>query len=98
MVSFPLVDGILINRNLRGTRTLGSIIGFYLVYGWEWVFWRDAHEYFMSPFAMFMWVSSMICDSIYPYVLWRVRKTERSLPDGRKTRAYDMWSESQKRL
>ncbi len=67
-------------------RTIGSIPGFYLVYGWDWYFWREAHEYFMSPFALFLWVTSLICDCVYPYALWRIKKkTEEVLGDGRKS-------------
>ncbi|KIW24688.1 uncharacterized protein PV07_10389 [Cladophialophora immunda] len=66
------------------TRTAGSIIGFYLVYGWEWYFWREAHEYVVSPFAVFLWATSFICDFAYPCMLLCVQKTEKVLPDGRK--------------
>ena len=72
----------------------GSIIGLYFVYGWEWYFWREAHEYFMSPFAVFLWGTSFICDSVYAYTLWQIQKTETVLADGRKmdgqlTNGYD---------
>ena len=69
---------------LRFTRTAGSVVGLYLVYGWEWFFWREAHEYFMSPFAIFLWGTSFTCDGVYAYALWRVQKTELVLEDGRK--------------
>lgn len=78
------------DRKIRITRTLGSIIGFYLVYGWEWYFWREAHGYFMSPFALFLWVSSLICDCIYPYALWVIKSTEHVLKDGRKLAGNNM--------
>lgn len=71
-------------KEFRATRTLGSILGFRLVYGWEWYFWREAHEYFMSPFAIFLWVISLIYDCVYPYAMWRIEKRERVLGDGRK--------------
>ncbi|KAI9776735.1 MAG: hypothetical protein M1839_009379 [Geoglossum umbratile] len=81
-----------------GTRTLGSVIGFYLVYGWEWYFWREAHEYFMSPFALFLWVTSFICDCVYPYVLWRIKNTEKVLGDGRRVGGNKVDSYNEKRL
>ncbi|KAK4998013.1 hypothetical protein LTR66_002684 [Elasticomyces elasticus] len=81
-----------------GARTLGSVIGFYFVYGWNWYFWREAHEYVMSPFAMFLWVSSVVCDCAYPYALWRIKKTEKVLPDGRKVHARDTGSQNEKQL
>jgi hypothetical protein len=89
---------ISVDRRLRGTRFLGSVIGFYLVYGWEWYFWTEAHEYFMSPFALFLWVSSVICDFIYPYALWHIQKTEKVLPDGKKVRADSIDPQYDKRL
>jgi len=70
--------------SFRGTRVLGSVIGLYGAYAWEWYFWREAHEYFMSPFSVFLWMTSLLCDCLYPFVLWQVRKTERILEDGRK--------------
>lgn len=93
-----LVSELSVNNKSRSTRILGSIIGFYFVYGWEWYFWREAHEYFMSPFALFLWVSSVICDCVYPYALWRIKKTERVLPDGRKVHANDRSSQNGKQL
>jgi hypothetical protein len=74
----------------RATRTAGSVIGFYAIYGWNWYFWREAHEYFMSPFGMFLWVTSLICDLVYPFVLWKVQKTEVVLVDGRKVAAHSV--------
>lgn len=68
----------------RATRTFGSTIGLYLNYGWVWWFWTEAHEYFVSPFALFLWVGGFVCDVIYAFVLWQVRQTERVLEDGRK--------------
>ena len=62
----------------------GSVIGFYLVYGWDWYFWREAHEYVMSPFGIFLWGTSLICDGVYAYVLWSVQQTEYVMGDGRK--------------
>ena len=71
---------------------LGSMIGFNCVYGWEWIFWREAHEYVMSPFGVFLWATSTTCDLVYPFVLWRVQQTERVLSDGKKVSGIDKGS------
>ena len=85
------------DSKLRGTRALGSVIGLYLVYGWAWYFWREAHQYFMSPFAIFLWATSLICDGVYPYALWCIKKTENVLPDGRKIGKHHVNSQNGKR-
>jgi hypothetical protein len=38
----------------------------------------------MSPFAVALWVTALICDLVYPIIFAQVRKTERLLPDGRR--------------
>jgi hypothetical protein len=49
-----------------------------------WYLWREAHEYFMSPFGIFLWGTALVCDLIYPFVFAEVRRTEEVLPDGSK--------------
>ncbi|KAK4505250.1 hypothetical protein PRZ48_003213 [Zasmidium cellare] len=73
-----------VSWGIWGTRTFGSIIGLYLNYAWAWWFWPEAHEYFVSPFALFLWVGGFVCDIAYAFVLWRVKQTEIVLEDGRK--------------
>ena len=70
----------------RATRNLGSIIGMYMYYGWAYYYWKEAHEYFLSPFAIFLWCTGLVCDLIYPFVFYHIRKTEKVLPDGKKVR------------
>ena len=53
---------------------------------WQWYWWREANEYVMSPFAIFLCVIGFGCDLAYGAVLWQVKKTERVLEDGRKVR------------
>lgn len=48
-----------------------------------WWYWPEAHSYWTQPMSIFMCGLSLMCDVIYPYVLWRVRQTEIVLPDGR---------------
>ena len=38
----------------------------------------------MSPIGLFLWVLGLLCDCVYPFVLWHVKKTEIVLGDGRK--------------
>jgi hypothetical protein len=61
----------------------------YMNYGWAWYFWREAHEYFMSPFGIFLWGTGFVCDLIYPLVLYEVQRTEKVLPDGSRVRGGD---------
>jgi hypothetical protein len=68
----------------RITRTFGSIAGLYCNYAWAWYFWREAHEYVMTPFAIFLCGTALLCDLAYPFVLVSVKKTELVLPNGRK--------------
>jgi hypothetical protein len=44
----------------------------------------DWFRYFMSPFAVVLWGTALICDLIYPFVFAQIRESERVLPDGRK--------------
>jgi hypothetical protein len=63
---------------------LGSVIGLYLNYGWAWYFWREAHEYFMSPFGVFIWGSGLVLDLAYAIIFWKVKITEEVFSDIRK--------------
>jgi len=38
----------------------------------------------MSPFAIFLCGTALLCDLVYPFVLVSVKKTELVLPNGRK--------------
>ena len=54
-----------------------------------WWYWPEAHGYFVSAPAIFINGLFVICDLVYPLVLWRVRQTEQRLPDGRLVRQPD---------
>jgi hypothetical protein len=41
----------------------------------------------MSPFAVVLWFTALLCDLIYPFVFARIRKSEKVLADGRKVAA-----------
>jgi hypothetical protein len=49
-----------------------------------WYFWNEAHEYFMSPFAVLLWATALVCDVVYPFIFAQIRKSEKVLEDGRK--------------
>lgn len=51
----------------------------------------------MSPFAVFLWATSLICDCLYPYVLWHIKNTEKVLGDGRKVAGNKMEHHDEKR-
>jgi hypothetical protein len=70
-------------RKRRFTRTFGSITGLYCNYAWAWYFWREAHEYVLTPFSIFLCGTALLCDLAYPFVLASVLKTELVLPTGR---------------
>lgn len=76
----------------RVTRVLGSIVGFYLPYGWQWYYWNEAHQYVMHPFSIFLWTVSMISDLAYPFAHRHAQRTEKILPDGRKVRNEVLYS------
>ena len=73
-------------RGNRFTRTLGTITGPILGYLPMWWYWPEAHGYVVSGPAVLLWGPAILCDLIYPFVLHRVRQTERVLPDGRVAR------------
>ncbi|KXJ86526.1 hypothetical protein Micbo1qcDRAFT_126044 [Microdochium bolleyi] len=64
-------------------RFAGSIFGLQLAPGMLWWYWPEAHQFWVSPMALFMSGFAILCDIAYPVVLWQVRKTEVQLPDGR---------------
>nr|BAZ95876.1 terpene cyclase [Fusarium sp. NBRC100844] len=65
-------------------RFLGTFIGLNISYGWAWYTWPEAHAYFMSEPAIFLWGITTVCDIVYAIVFAKVRRNERVLEDGRK--------------
>ncbi|KAK3496250.1 hypothetical protein B0T13DRAFT_400707 [Neurospora crassa] len=63
-------------------RALGTLIGLVFANVFLWWFWPEAHGFVFSPFAVFLWGTSLVCDIMYPFVLWQVRRSEVLLPDG----------------
>ncbi|KAH9215122.1 hypothetical protein DL95DRAFT_523429 [Leptodontidium sp. 2 PMI_412] len=80
-----------VSWGIWATRALGSLVGLHANYGWMWYYWREGHEYFMSPFSIFLWVTALVTDFVYPFAFAYIRKTEKVGPDGRKV-AGDMVS------
>ncbi|RDW85832.1 hypothetical protein BP5796_04157 [Coleophoma crateriformis] len=68
------------------SRFLGTIVGLDMNYVWAWYFWREAHTYVMSPFAIFLLGTGLACDLAYPFVYLQVQKTTKVLDGGRKIR------------
>jgi hypothetical protein len=61
-----------------------------------WYFWNDAHEYFMNPFAVLLWVTALVCDVVYPFVFASTRKSELVLEDGRKIAGIESFVDEKK--
>lgn len=72
------------------SRCFGSILGLDLNYGWAWYFWREAHGYFMSPFAIFLWGTGLVRDLAYPLLYLQAQRTTKVLHDGRKVTVEDV--------
>ena len=73
----------------RFCRALGSFCGIVLCNAVMWWYWPEAHGYVFSPLGVTLWGTHVACDLAYPFVLWRIRKTEQVAPDGRIIRATD---------
>jgi hypothetical protein len=67
----------------RLCRTIGTIFGLGVCNAILWHYWPEAHGYFVNPLGMFLCGTALLCDLVYPFALWQVRKTEVALPDGR---------------
>lgn len=72
----------------RATRFVGTTVQPHLHFLWGWWVWPEAHGFCMTPPGLFLWVTAVVCDVVYPFVFWRVRKSERVLADGRKVPGY----------
>lgn len=48
-----------------------------------WYWWPEAHGYFVNPLGIFIFGTALLCDLLYPFALWHVRRTEVILADGR---------------
>lgn len=67
----------------RICRTIGTIFGMGVCNAILWYYWPEAHGFFLNPLGMFFCGTALLCDLVYPFALWQVRKTEVALPDGR---------------
>ncbi|KAI5920885.1 hypothetical protein F4810DRAFT_394656 [Camillea tinctor] len=67
-------------------RFIGSIVGLGFTNIVLWWHWPEAHGYVTTPVSIFILGFSFLCDALYGFVLWQVRKTERLLPNGRLAR------------
>ncbi|KAK3394796.1 hypothetical protein B0H63DRAFT_58084 [Podospora didyma] len=57
-------------------RFLGTLVGLNFNYGWAWYTWPEAHGYFMSAPAIFIWGVTTLCDVLYAIAFYRVRSAE----------------------
>lgn len=67
----------------RICRTIGTIFGMGVCNAILWYYWPEAHGFFLNPLGIFLCGTALLCDMVYPFALWQVRKTEVALPDGR---------------
>jgi hypothetical protein len=67
-------------------RFIGSLFGLNGAYAYFWYVWPEAHGYFMNPIAVCTWMTWMVVDVVYLYILKETRRTEVVLKDGRKIR------------
>ncbi|KAI6092231.1 hypothetical protein F4821DRAFT_225173 [Hypoxylon rubiginosum] len=64
-------------------RFIGSLFGLGFCSALMWWYWPEAHSYWIEPMSVFICGLSLICDIVYPFVLWHVRQTERVDVNGR---------------
>lgn len=84
-----LINRWLIFFDSRFCRAVGSLCGIVLCNAVMWWYWPEAHGFVVSPLGVALWGTAVVCDLVYPFVLWRVRKTEMVAPDGRIIRTTD---------
>lgn len=88
-----MVVQIVARRNSGGasyaiwtTRFLGSVAGLNGYYAYCWWVWSEAHGYFVNPFAVCLWVTWVVADLAYLFILREVKRTEIALKSGSKLR------------
>jgi hypothetical protein len=93
MVSWGLLAQIIVRGNSGGasytiwtTRFLGSVARLNRYYAYCWWVWPEAHEYFIDPFAVCLWVTWVAAALAYLLILGVVKRTEIALKSGRKLR------------
>lgn len=62
---------------------MGTIFGLFGNHILLWWYWPEAHRAIVNPLGIFLCGSAFLCDLVYPFVLYEIRKTEKALPDGR---------------
>ncbi|KAK4112270.1 hypothetical protein N656DRAFT_798611 [Canariomyces notabilis] len=91
LVSTTSLAMLIVRQHTRGAswaiwalRFFGTLVGLNFNYGWAWYTWPEAHEYFMSAPAIFIWAVTTVCDILYALVFYRVRRSEKVFGDGRR--------------
>ena len=64
-------------------RFTGTLLGLYCVPAVLWYYWPEAQAYVASWPAVALCLICLLLDLAYPVCLWRVRRSEVVLPDGR---------------
>lgn len=62
---------------------MGTFLGLVLANVVLWRYWPEPHGFIVSLPGVLLWGTAMACDAVYPFLLWRVRRTEVVLPSGR---------------
>lgn len=62
---------------------MGTFLGLVLANVVLWWYWPGPHGFIVSLPGVLLWGTAMACDAVYPFLLWRVRRTEVVLPSGR---------------
>lgn len=65
---------------------MGTFLGLVLANVVLWWYWPEPHGFIVSLPGVLLWGTAMACDAVYPFLLWRVRRTEVVLPSGRVSR------------
>jgi len=79
-------DGWVVANRSRLCRSMGTLTGLVLCNVVMWWYWPEAHGFIVSPLGIVLWGVPLACDMAYPFLLWRVRRTEVVLPSGRVVR------------
>ncbi|EJD41449.1 hypothetical protein AURDEDRAFT_115506 [Auricularia subglabra TFB-10046 SS5] len=86
VLSAASVAQLLVRGSTRGvswgvwaSRTLGSVVGFNVYYGFRWWYWPEGHDYVVTPFGLFLASAGLCADLIYPVIFAHIRANERAV-------------------
>ncbi|KAF2197639.1 hypothetical protein GQ43DRAFT_434973 [Delitschia confertaspora ATCC 74209] len=67
-------------------RFLGTFLVQVVYHGYCYLVWPEANAFWVNPFAICLWVTVLVADLAYPFILSKVQEGELILKDGRKVR------------